>query len=196
MKKLLILFSITSVVFGSCTKDRDFPVIINPNDTIAGPGSKDSIVEGTLRVNEFLARGGSFYNELVLPGNPNGGSDWIELFNTTNDTIVFEKNKWFITDTIGNNKKYQLPELTMLPRSFLVVWADGLDTVINQIHTNFNLSKDGEDIGLFYQSDSTLIKVDSYSFGTQQSGVSEGRLPDGGSTWTFFNTPTPGQPNQ
>jgi hypothetical protein len=197
MQKLCLAIMAISLAIslGSCTKDRDFTLSINPNDTLPGPGGKDSIVAGTIKINEFLARGSTFYNELILSGNPNGGSDWIELYNTTNDTIEFVEGKWFITDSLADSTKYKLPSLTLLPKSFLVVWCDDMDTVITQIHSNFSLSKDGEDIGLYYQTDSTLLKVDGYTYGSQLSGISEGRKPDGSANWTTFSTPTPGASN-
>lgn len=194
VKSVFTLFALAALI-SSCLKDRSFapPSPIGP-----GPGGKDSIVFGTLVINEFQARGSTFYNELVPPGTPGGGSDWIEIFNTTYDTILLEADRWYITDSLGNNKKYKLPEVTINPRGYLVVWADNFDTVITQIHTNFALNKDGEDIGLFYQrpSDNIIIPVDTLTFGPQQSGVSFGRLPDGSSNWSIFSNPTPGGPNQ
>ncbi len=193
--KTVVFLFVLAAFLSSCLKDRDFPP---PAPTGPGPGGKDSIIYGTLVVNEFLARGSTFYNELVPPGTPGGGADWIEIFNTTYDTILMEANRWYITDTLGDNKKYKLPEITINPRSYLVVWADDFDTVITQIHTNFGLSKDGEDLGLFYKrpSDDVIIPIDTLTFGLQQSGVSFGRLPDGSSNWSFFTSPTPGGANQ
>ena len=56
------------------------------------------------------------------------------------------------------------------------------------------LSSDGEDIGLTAADGTTII--DSYTFGAQTTDVSEGRMPDGGTTWQFFNVPTPGAMNE
>ncbi|MBL7930137.1 MAG: hypothetical protein JNL47_11785 [Bacteroidia bacterium] len=191
---VVILFALTAVL-SSCLKDRSFAP---PEPAGPGPGGKDSIVYGTLVVNEFLARGSTFYNELVPPGTIGGGADWIEIFNTTYDTILMEANRWYITDSLGDNKKYELPELAINPRSFLIVWADGFDTVITQIHASFGLNKDGEDLALFYKrpADDVIIPIDTLTFGMQQSGVSFGRLPDGSTNWSFFSSPTPGSANQ
>lgn len=181
------------VLFMSCTKDRTFPI----PQAATGPGGKDSIVKGTLVVNEFLARGSNNYNELILPGNPDGGSDWMEVYNTTNDTILLEAGKWFVSDSIGDSKKFKLPEVNINPKSYLLLWCDAMDTVITQIHTNFSLSKDGEQLVLNYEPTSgNIVEIDSYNFGLQQSGISFGRLPDGGNNWTSFNNPTPGTANQ
>lgn len=177
----------------SCLNDRDFPL----PDVVTGPGDRNNIERGTIVINEFEARGSQFYNELVLPGNPDGGSDWIELYNTTNDTITMESGHWFVTDSLADAIKYELPEIVMDPKSFIVLWCDTLDTVITQIHTNFSLTKTGEDIGLlFKQANDSLLAVDDLIFGSQLSGTSYGRNPDGSSNWDFFPTPTPGSSNQ
>jgi hypothetical protein len=189
------IFLLLMAAFTSCLKDRSFPP---PAPVGPGPGGKDSIVYGTIVVNELMARGSTFYNELVPPGTPGGGSDWIEIFNSTYDTILMEANRWFVTDSLGDSARYKLPEININPRSYLIIWADGFDTVITQIHTNFGLNKDGEDLGLFYKrpADDLIIPIDTLTFGQQQSGVSFGRLPDGSTNWSFFTSPTPGSANQ
>ena len=87
MKKTALLFILfISAICSSCLKDREFPV---PAVT-TGPGDRNNIQAGTILINEFEARGSQFYNELILPGNPDGGSDWMELYNTTEDTITLK----------------------------------------------------------------------------------------------------------
>jgi hypothetical protein len=39
------------------------------------------------------------------------------------------------------------------------------------------------------------VPIDTLSFGAQKPDTSFGRITDGSSTWKFFSTPTPGQPN-
>jgi Lamin Tail Domain len=193
VKPVLSFLFLIVIVYSSCTKDRIFPASSIPpdNDTIIGPGSKDSIVYGSLVINEFEASGSTFDNELMT------GSDWFEIYNTTNDTITLEQDKWFVTDKLSDSVQYTLPPWTLNPKSFLVVWCDSQDTVITQIHTNFNLSAGGEQIGLFYKrpSDDTVIPVDTLTYGAQNSGQSYGRHPDGSNNWQYFPTPTPGSSN-
>jgi hypothetical protein len=135
-----------------------------------GPGGKNNILPGTLLVNEILATGSTNYNELILPGNPNGGSDWIEVFNTTNDTILLEAGKWFVSDSLSNPTKYKLPQSTILPRGLSVLY--------------------------YKKSSSNEYVVDQQTFGAQQSAKSFARLPDGSTYWDFSTNPTPGQPNK
>lgn len=187
-KRILIFCLVASAAVSSCIKDRIFPI----PPPVTGPGNKDSIVAGTLVINEFMASGSTFNNELA------NGSDWIEIYNTTNDTITLAKNKWYITDSVGDPLKFIMPEWTINPKSYLIVWCDDFDTVITQIHSNFKLSSSGEQLGLFYKSppSDSLITIDAYTYGNQVSGLSFGRLPDGANNWTSFSNPTPGNPNQ
>src|SRR5204863_5168374 len=75
---------------------------------------------------------------------------------------------------------------------FLLVWADNAATNSTpaDLHANFQLSKNGEQIGLFTRE---LLTVDTVNFGPQQNNISQGRYPDGnfaGVTY-FMTTPTP-----
>jgi len=56
------------------------------------------------------------------------------------------------------------------------------------LHTNFKLDSGGESIFL---TDSSGNKVDEITFGFLPTGLSYGRKPDGGTTWYYFQTPTP-----
>ncbi len=179
------------VVFTSlvgCTKDR----LPEPIDQPA-PSPDDTVVERhTLMINEFVARGSVNVNEY---GN---AEDWIEIFNPAFQAITLAAGRWYVSDGgLQEPNKYLLPELTLPARGFLVIWCDNLNTVDQQIHTNFALSSAGEHLVIFYDDGSeTGIVVDDYAYGAQEPAISEGRNPDGGDVWQFYNEPTPGQSNQ
>ena len=188
MKKLTIPLIIILFSLISCTKDREFtaPLVIIP--------PSDSIVPGSLLINEFIASGS--VNSSTDFGIP---SDWIELYNPGNDTLKLKASDWIISDSVevGQNDEYQFTKDTIvLPKQFLMIWCDSRDTVITEIHTPFNLSAGGEAIGLFYKDSSgAYITIDSHTFGQQTSGKSSGRIPDGG-PWSLQTlNPTPGAPN-
>ncbi len=168
-----------------CVKDRIFedgPVI---------PGGP-TIAPGVLKLNEFVASGSQNVNEF------GAAEDWFEIHNPNNTELLLESGKWFVTDAGPSNPtKYELPELTISARGFLVVWCDGLNTVETQVHTNFSLSAAGEHLLIHYQSGTTEFTVDDYQYGQQSvPGASMGRFPDGEDNWILFTTPTPGEPNQ
>lgn len=118
----------------------------------------------------------------------NDAGDWIELHNAGIDSVSL--GGFFLTDDLSKPTKWQLPEETILaPNSFLLIWAD--DFAFGY-HTNFKLSADGEQVGLF---DPQVTLVDSISFNRQTTDVSYGRLAERADQWRFFSTPTPGVPN-
>jgi hypothetical protein len=169
----------------SCTKDR----IDSLNNKV--PIVPLKIELGHLYINEFVAKGSLNPNEFGL------NEDWIEIYNPWNEEITLEKGGWYISDAGHSNPiKYQLPEIKIPAKGFLVIWADGFDKVETQIHTNFGLSASGEHIILYYQPEGESgVIVDEYQFGTQESGISEGRYTDGLNNWLFFNSPTIGASN-
>jgi hypothetical protein len=180
----LLLFAV------SCTKDR----LPEPNPVSPTPLPNDTlnVERHTLFINEFVARGSQNINEF------GSAEDWFELFNPAFEPITLVAGRWFVSDNGPENPmKYELPEITIPSRGFLVIWADNEDVVADDIHTNFALSASGEHLVVYYKIDDNQgVVVDDYSYGQQEPAVSEGRFPDGGEVWTFFNLPTPGAPNQ
>jgi hypothetical protein len=144
---------------------------------------------GRLVVNEFLASNSS-------KGTDEFGEsdDWIELYNGSNYAI--DLAGYGITDDLTKHQKYVIPggssaTTTIQPKGFLLIWCDS-QTDQGPLHTSFNLSAGGEQIGVY---DATGETVDELTYAAQNSDVSYGRTPDGGGTWTNFTSPTPGTSN-
>jgi len=121
--------------------------------------------------------------------------DWFEIYNPSYEPVNL--SGFYLTDSINNKTKYKIPDGYYVPaRGYLLIWADNTPSLnrpeLNELHTNFRISKNGSDLAL-YSSDGTL--VDAVTFGTQSSDISEGRYPDGGSVFMQFSAPTPGKPN-
>jgi hypothetical protein len=183
MKFLYIAF--VTFLVAACVKDRVITKVPeNPDNTT-------SIKENDIVINELVAKGSLNANEYGTT------EDWFELYNTTNKTIVLEAGKWFVTDDSNNEKrKYQLPEITLNAGEFVIIWCDGLDKVETQIHTNFNLSANGEDLGLYYDKDGEDFEVDQITYPTQsKDGYSYGRQTNGSDIWKEFAVPTPSASN-
>jgi len=146
--------------------------------------------EVPLTINEFLAdNGGSVTDEA---GDPDA---WIELHNGSG-TLAWDVGGMGLTDVLEEPAKWRIPDGTSIPPgSTLLVWADGEEEE-GPLHTNFELSAGGGQIGLFDRDlfDNAAISVVTYT--AQSTDVSYGRMPDSGAPWQLFATPTPGWSNQ
>ncbi len=114
-------------------------------------------------------------------------TDWIELHNPTAAPISLAG--YTLTDDPDEPAKWRLPFTTLVPGAFLVLWASGDNRVGSEgWHTNFQLSGDGEYVGLFGPDRQV---VDAVTFGEQKVDVSQGRLKTVSDQWVFFSAPTP-----
>ncbi len=130
-----------------------------------------------LRINEWMA-------------SPTNGPDWFEVFNP--ELLPVSIGGMYFTDDLNLHTNSLVPARSYLPPwSFTRFIADSQQAQ-GATHVNFKLSGGGEAVGLF---DSTGFMVDGILFGPQLAGISEGRLPDGGSTIRRFDSPTPGGSN-
>lgn len=135
-----------------------------------------------LRVNEWMA-------------DPSSGDDWFELYN--GDTRPVALGGLRLTDTFGAPNSYRIPDLSFIgvgSNAFVRFEADNPDVPAGPEHVNFKLGKEGDSIFLLAANNGT--QIDAVSFGAQVTDVSQGRLPDGGTTIVAFpTTPTPKDPN-
>ena len=142
-----------------------------------------SINSGDLVINEIMSN-----NVSVVTDNSGKYEDWIELFNTTNSPI--STNNLFITDTVTNLHKWDLPNHIIPPNSYFIIWADE-DGHQGGEHANFKLSNLGEQL-ILSNSDSSII--DSVTFPPQLDDISFARYPNGTGSFTMM-TPTFNQNN-
>lgn len=134
-------------------------------------------------INEILAS-----NKSVSLDDLGNYSDWVELFNFGSSSVNI--GGYFLTDDLTIPLKWEIPTGTSIAAGgFLLIRADGQNT---GLHTNFNLSRDGESIGIF---NSNGLVVDTISFGYQSEDVSFGRSSANISHWIYFITPSPGAEN-
>lgn len=168
-----------------CTKDR------LENINFLRDNSTDVDTSGNVVINEFIATGSTHVNEYGF------ATDWIELYNTGDKDIDFSKTNHYITDDSTKPDKFLINKLIIPAKGFMVVFCDDSAKIATQVHTNFGLSKEGEFLGLYKKNSSgSWIQLTGYLYGPQISNRSEGRLPDGGLTWTTFSVPTPGKANK
>ncbi len=140
-----------------------------------------------LVINEFMAD-----NDGLIMDQNGDYNDWIEIYNNSTDTI--DLSGFFLTDNGSDPDQWQMPQVDINPHDFYLVWASGT-TANGQNHSNFKLSKDGEEILIFKQNGSIFDTIDHIIFGGQSTDISFGRSMDAAPNWVFFNSPTPGSSN-
>jgi hypothetical protein len=141
-----------------------------------------------LVINEFMAD-----NDSTLADNFGEFEDYIELYNRGSQPVYL--GDLYITDDLAETDKDKLPEVTLAPKSYLLLWADS-DSPQGDNHLNFKLSKNGEQIGIFTSPTAGAVPIDTLSFGPQTQDVSSGRLPNGTGPIVVLGFPSPGGNNE
>lgn len=150
------------------------------------PAARNDVAQ--LRINEYMAVSN---RTLADPQEPGTYPDWVELYNAGATDVSL--SGLFLTDDAANPTRFAISTSLSIPAGgFLVFYADN-DRSQGALHTNFTLSRNGGFIGLYDGATGTMI--DSRTFGSQTSDVSEGRDADGSGNWRFFSQPSPGFSN-
>ena len=139
-------------------------------------------------INEYSSSTTTFLDE------NNEEADWIELYNASASGV--DLKGWRLTDNKDNLTKWTFPSVSVPAKGYLLVLATGknLTEVADgkYLHTNFNISSDGEAVFLVNASGEIVHQTDSLPV---PCNASRGLNPDGGSNWVFFAEPTPGEAN-
>jgi hypothetical protein len=140
-----------------------------------------------LFINEFMAS-----NDSTIMDEYGDFDDWIEIYNGDNEPVWLGDK--YLSDELSNPDKWPLPDYTMQPGSFLLIWADE-EQEEGLFHASFKLDADGEELGIFDNETTGYFLLDSVTFGIQQADTSFGRQEDGELPFIYFPSPTPGQSN-
>ena len=140
-------------------------------------------------ISEFMAD-----NEDTLNDEDGDESDWIELFNA--GTEVADLDGWFLTDDANELSKWRIPNVSIAPNSYLVIFASEKDRTnpAAKLHTNFRLGNNGEFLALVGPL-TNLVSAFSPAYPPQQQDVSYGRERANPSLEGYFPIPTPGAAN-
>lgn len=175
----------TIVEFRIKATDKDQQVTFRPCDPVKYTVPVQ--VPKVLFINEFMAA-----NKSTIKDEFGESDDWIELYNADHNSVWLGDK--YLSDNLDNPTKWALPDTTILPGGFLIIWADDQSTQ-GSMHASFKLSKDTEAIGLFGNNQSGNALIDAVEYTSQSTDISQGRKFDGDEEWVFFSVPTPGSSN-
>ena len=137
-------------------------------------------------INEVSASNGSTFRD-----EDGEYVDWIELYNDSEKTISLKG--FGLSDRKEMPKRWEFPEISMEPGSYLIVCASGKDRAEegHELHTNFKISSEGEGI---YLSDAKGKLISSVYAEKVNFDKSYGRLQDLGE-YAALAMATPGWEN-
>ena len=116
---------------------------------------------------------------------------WAELYNPTEAPVSLKG--FALSDKEKKKDKWRFPDVTVEPKSFLVVLLSGEERAFDgagELHAGFKLN--GKEDGL-YLFDAYGRTVDACKVYDLFSNLTCGRTKDG--SFAFFSTPTPGKKN-
>jgi len=129
----------------------------------ANPVGADRVV-----ISEFLA-----INDHSLKDRDGDRSDWIELFNASNQPV--DLAGWHLTDAPETPEKWTFPPHRLAAGAYLVVFASGKNRIQgDEFHTSFKLRGDGEYLALV-RPDHSVASEFAPAFPAQTADISYGR---------------------
>lgn len=91
--------------------------------------------EADIVINELLAQ-----NVSSLPDENGNFCDVVELYNASSEPVCL--GGYYLSDSVENRFRYHLPEITLAPGEYLLIFCDGENYIgeNGEIHANFALS--------------------------------------------------------
>lgn len=119
--------------------------------------------------------------------------DWVEFYNPSGAAI--DLAGFHLSDRLNNPTKWTFPVGSNVPAGgFLRVVCSGRNEVSGGfIHTGLKLTQTKPEVLVFAAPGGSVLEA--FPLNPTLSNHSRGRTPDGGSTWSLFQTPTPGASN-
>ncbi|MGW8315297.1 MAG: CotH kinase family protein [Bacteroidales bacterium] len=143
---------------------------------------------GQIYINEIMAS-----NVDGLADEAGEYEDWIELYNAGPDEVNLAG--LYLSDSYPAVNPWSFPvdqpgETLLSSEGYMVVFADG-EPADGPLHTDFKLSKDGEEVVLLQKIGEEMHVIDRLIFGIQARNKTFGRYPDGSSILEYLGSPTP-----
>jgi hypothetical protein len=140
-------------------------------------------------ISEFMASNNGTIND-----EDGDRSDWIELRNL--DVTTADLEGWYLTDASDNLQKWRIPNVSLAPENYLLIFASGKDRAnpIAPLHTNFRLAREGSYLALV-SPEGEVISGFGAAYPEQYPDISYGRDQFAPTLLGYFPVPTPGGPN-
>jgi CotH kinase protein/Lamin Tail Domain len=155
------------LAFGCIPDNADAPEYL----AFPTPGATDSLS----RVHSPIC-----INELFTTSQAGGVDDWVEIFNRGTSSV--DISGWKLSDTVSSPSKYSLPAGTIVPA--------GARIVVTEVQLGFSFTSTGSEVVLLTHADG-VTGQDYFDYGPQFPDVSQGRVPDGRSSWHFMSPASP-----
>ena len=142
-----------------------------------------------IMISEFMAE-----NKNSLHDEDGDSPDWIELFNPTGAAVSLKD--WGLTDDPSRLMKWRFPNVNLLSKGYLVVFASEKNRTnpAARLHTNFKLSSSGEFLALV-DPRTNVVSEFAPIYPDQQPDISYGRDRVAPEVLGYFLSPTPGAAN-
>ncbi len=136
----------------------------------------------TVHIHEALYR-----NERSILDEDGDRSDFVELYNGGESAV--DLGGWYLSDNIDKLTKWAMPNVSLAPGAYLLVFLSGKDRTEGELHASFSLSA-GESLVLY---NSLSRQYDVLSIPETEGNVSVGRNAFG--EIVFYSHPTPLEEN-
>ena len=120
---------------------------------------------------------------------------WVELYNTTAEPVSL--GEYQISNKNKASKAWQLPNMTVDPNGYVIIYCDKEGKTDNRLHANFRLES-GKGCTVYLFKNNGAVPIDSLPADMKKMpapDVAFGRKTDGSTTWGYQATPTPGASN-
>jgi hypothetical protein len=154
-----------------------------------GIGMASALIPTPGLINKEILSSDLVINE-IMASAVDGGSDWIELYNTGEDVVYLEY--YALVDDNPEHDPVELPDIMLEPGEFIIIQATVVAPGDGSFYVPFGL--DADDSVTLYQ-DSDIVDMLDWRAGDAPTGYSYGRFPDGMENRQAL-IPTPGQPNK
>lgn len=197
----IYLFNAEGNLLSSLCWEADIPsgiCVVEGNGYTATPTKGGPNSTNTLSSTSFVTMDESDSVRLseVLPKNKYSITDsdgerreWAEICNLSDESVPL--SGYCLSDDESNLNKWAFPDISIAPKSFVVVFLSGKQSKENELHASFGLSEGEKGV---YLTNMNSMRVDTLPLPeTFPSNISVGRDSNGNAQ--YYAQPTPGSSN-